>query len=233
MLIDVGLVAGTGLLLGEVGIIVKNKLVRYINRRSRAGSLSQYELLVGHGNDGDIVIDMKIVPHVLVAGLSNNGKTKCAELMLRDKLNVLLINCYQEDFRAVKNAKRINNIDEIERVLKSILEENRYYNIPLYICIDEILMLCRNKRINDLVMQLLAVGRHLNIFVVSIVQIATKNNLPFKDLHNSRITFKQLEPSAYRVVIPAIPDGINTDLQQREFICYYQEGIVNGRTYDI
>ena len=129
MLIDVALVAASGLLLGEVGIIVKDKLERYINRRSRADNLSQYELLVGHGKDGDIIIDMKIVPHLLVAGLSNSGKTKCAELMLRDKLNVLLINCYQEDFSALKNAKRINNIDEIERVLKSILEENRYYNI--------------------------------------------------------------------------------------------------------
>lgn len=73
----------------------------------------------------------------------------------------------------------------------------------------------------------------MNVFVISIVQIATKTNLPFKDLHNSRITFKQLEPSAYRVVIPAIPEDINTDLKQREFICYYQDGIANGVTYNI
>lgn len=233
MLIDIALLGLTGLLLGEGIIMAKDKIVKYMRGSYKANNLSQYELLAGHGRNGDIVIDMKIVPHVLLAGLSGNGKTKCAELMLHDKLNVLLINCYQEDFLAIKNAKRINNIEEIEQVLKSILEENKYYNIPLYICIDEILMLCRNKKINDLIMQLLAVGRHMNIFVISVVQIATKTNLPFKDLHNARITFKQLEPSAYRVVIPAIPEDINTDLQQREFICYYQEGIVNGVTYNI
>lgn len=233
MILDYGLIGLTGLLLGEVGIVVKDKLVKHINRRSKADNLTQYELLAGHGKNGDIVINNKIVPHLLIAGLSNNGKTKCAESMLKDKLNVLLINCYEEDFLAVRNAKRINNMEEIEKALKSLLEANRYYNIPLYVCIDEVLMLCRNKKINDLIMQLLAVGRHLNIFVVSIVQIATKNNLPFKDLHNSRITFKQLEPSAYRVVIPAIPDDINTDLKQREFICYYDGGIVNGVTYTV
>ena len=233
MLLDIGIIAAVGLLIGELGVMTKDKIVKYIKRPNKDRILSQYELLVGHGKDGDIIIDMKIVPHLLIAGLSGNGKTKCAELMLKDKLNVLLINCYQEDFRAVKNAKRINNMEEIEQVLKSILEANKPYNIPMYICIDEILMLCRNKKINDLIMQLLAVGRHLNVFVISIVQIATKNNLPFKDLHNSRITFKQLEPSAYRVVIPAIPDDINTDLKQREFICYYNGGIVNGVTYDV
>ena len=233
MIIDLGLIGLTGLLLGEGIVMAKDKLAKYMRRANRVDSLSQYELLAGHGKDGDIVINMKIVPHLLVAGLSGNGKTKCAELMLHDKLNVLLINCYQEDFLAIKNAKRINNIDDIERVLKSILEANKYYNIPLYICIDEILMLCRNKKINDLIMQLLAVGRHLNVFVISIVQIATKTNLPFKDLHNARITFKQLESSAYRVVIPAIPEDINTDLKQREFICYYQAGVVNGVTYDV
>lgn len=233
MLLDIGIIAAAGLLVGELGVMAKDKMVKYIRRASRVKTLTQYELLAGYNKDGDVVIDMKIVPHLLIAGLSNNGKSRAAELMLKDKLNVLLINCYQEDFRAVKNAKRINNMEEIERALKSLLEENRYYNIPLYVCIDEILMLCRNKKINDLIMQLLAVGRHLNVFVISIVQIATKNNLPFKDLHNSRITFKQLEPSAYRVVIPSIPEGINTDLKQREFICYYNEGIVNGVTYDI
>ena len=233
MIIDMGLIGLTGLLLGEGIIMAKDKVSKHINRRSKVDNLSQYELLAGHGKDGDIVIDMKIVPHLMIAGLSGNGKTKCAELMLHDKLNVLLINCYQEDFLAIKNTKRINNIEEIEGALKSILDENKYYNIPLYICIDEILMLCRNKKINDLIMQLLAVGRHLNVFVISIVQIATKNNLPFKDLHNARITFKQLEPSAYRVVIPAIPEDINTDLKQREFICYYQDGIANGVTYNI
>lgn len=233
MLIDIGLIGLTGLLVGEGIIMAKDKVRKYIGRVNRVDNLSQYELLAGHSRDGDIIIDMKIVPHVLVAGLSNNGKTKCAELMLKDKLNVLLINCYQEDFSSLTNAKRVNNMDDIEQVLKSILEANKYYNIPLYVCIDEILMLCRNKKINDLIMQLLAVGRHMNVFVISIVQIATKNNLPFKDLHNARITFKQLEPSAYRVVIPAIPEDINTNLQQREFICYYQDGIVNGVTYNI
>lgn len=233
MLLDAALITGVGLLLGEAVIMAKDKLLKSIRKSTRYGSLSQYELLAGHGKDGDIILDMKIVPHLLIAGLSGNGKTKCAELMLKDKLNVLLINCYQDDFKALKNAKRINNIDEIEQALKSILGANKRYTIPLYICIDEVLTLCRSKKVNDLIMQLLAVGRHLNVFVISIAQIATKTNLPFKDLHNARITFKQLEPSAYKVVIPAIPEGIKTDLQQRAFICYYNEGVVNGVTYDV
>lgn len=230
MLIDYALLVGVGGII-SVGVIrIKDIVIRKIYKRT---NISQYELLAGYNKMHEIILDMKKTPHVLIGGLSGNGKSKCAEGMLKDKLNVVLLNCYQEDFKTLSNVRRLNTLEEIKSFLKLTLEGQKRHSIPLYICIDEILMLCRDKEFNDLVLKLLAVGRHLNIFIISLVQIATKTNLPFKDMHNARITFKQLEQSAYRVICPSIPPGVKTNLKQREFIVYYDQGIENGVTYDV
>ena len=58
-----------------------------------------------------------------------------------------------------------------------------------------------DKGITKAITDLLAIGRHYNIFLVGISQQGTKESVKFKDLFNSRICFSQVEESSYRSVI--------------------------------
>ena len=60
------------------------------------------------------------------------------------------------------------------------------------------------------------------------IQTATKEELKFKSLFNSRCTFKQLEESSYRVVLGC---GVEDKLQKREFYLY-TNNLYRGKTYN-
>ena len=63
--------------------------------------LSPYKLLIGYDYKYQpIVIDMKVTPHLGVVGISNNGKSKCIELALKNLrgADIHLINCMDNDF---------------------------------------------------------------------------------------------------------------------------------------
>jgi DNA segregation ATPase FtsK/SpoIIIE-like protein len=95
---------------------------------------------------------------------------------------------------------------------------------------DELLILCMDNKIEKAIMNLLAVGRHYNIFLIGICQLGTKEIIKFKDLFNTRICFRQVEESSYRAVLGYSPE--DKQLQKREFY-YYSDEVGKGYTYDV
>lgn len=208
-------------------------LVHCNNKRLQYKTLNQYQLQMGYENNlivkKPIVIDMRITPHIFIAGLSGNGKTKMVEYALKDK-KVVLINVFEEDLKFFKSSRRINGNDNILKYLNNLLKNIKRHERPLYIIIDEMLVLCNDKAISKAIADILAVGRHYNIFIVAISQIGTKESIKFKDLFNARVCFRQVEESSYRTVLGYSPE--NTKLKKREFY-YYSDNVGRGKTYTI
>ena len=166
---------------------------------------------------GRVAFDMRLTSHILVSGLSGQGKTKFVESLLigRDDIDIVLLNVFKDDMRKVK-ARRINTLEDIKNFLESVLKPNR--TIPLYIVIDELLALSiQDKTIGKTITRLLAVARHYNVFLICISQSATKEEVGSKMLFNTRICFKQVESSQYQTVLGYTPE--DKKLQQREY--YY------------
>lgn len=211
-------------LLGGILYCGLNKLDYHTNIKE-----SDYTLTVGYSGilRRKIVVDMKLTPHVLVCGLSGQGKSKCVEYAMKNK-NCVILNAFREDFTSIK-CLRINDIEQILEYLESI--KYVYNNKPLYIVIDEMLVLCLNKKINNAILNLLATGRHYNIFIIGISQKGTKQDIPFKDLFNARLTFRQVEASSYAAILGYYPED-NLKLNKREFVLF-SDNIYRGRTYDL
>ena len=142
--------------------------------------------------------------------------------------NCVLLNAFRDDFKSI-NCLKINDIEQILEFLENI--KGKYQEKPLFIVIDEMLVLCLNKKINNAILNLLAVGRHYNIFIIGIAQKGTKQDIPFKDLFNSRLTFRQVEPSSYSAILGYYPDD-NLQLNKQEFILF-SDDIYKGRTYTV
>ena len=99
---------------------------------------------------------------------------------------------------------------------------------PLYIVIEE-LGTIKNKYLIAKIQELLCIARHYNIFIIGVIQIATKEELKFKSYFNARLSFRQLDDSAYRVVLGT---GVEENLSKQEFVLVSDDKYV-GRTYDI
>jgi hypothetical protein len=195
--------------------------------------INSSQLLIGRAESEGlfkrpIVVDMRITPHMFVCGLSNSGKSCMIEYAIRDK-KVILVNVFKDDFKSIK-ARRINGNDKILEFFHEILKDIYYREKPLYIVMDELLILCMDSKITKAIMDLLAVGRHYNIYLIGISQIGTKETVKFKDLFNVRICFKQVEESSYRAVLGYSPEV--KDLKPRQFL-FYSDEIGIGRTYDV
>ena len=106
----------------------------------------------------------------------------------------------------------------------------QYQKTPLYIVIDELLVLCNNKKINKCILDILAVARHYNVYLIGIAQRGLSIDMSFKNLFNSRLCFRQVEETSYRAILGYSID--NPNLQKREFILL-SDYIYKGRTYDI
>lgn len=184
-------------------------------------------LLCGYNYKGFITVDMLKAPHILVAGLSGNGKSRMVNYMLNNLIDadIVVLNGFEEDY---KGFRLIHGTKEIEDYLKAILEDKTKRKRPFYVVLEEMQGLNSNKKIADLCKELLSYGRHYNIFVIGIIQIATKENCKFKDLFNSRLTFKQNDTSAYSVCLGVTVDK---ELRQREFYLYAEEGLLRGKTF--
>lgn len=211
-------------LLGSILYFGLNKLNYHTNIKE-----NDYTLTVGYSGllRRKVVIDMKLTPHLLTCGLSGMGKSKCIECAMKNK-NCVLLNAFRDDFTSI-NCLRINDIEQILKFLENI--KDKYQENPLYLVIDEMLVLCLNKKINNAILNLLAVGRHYNIFLIGISQKGTKQDLPFKDLFNARLTFRQVDPSSYGAILGYYP-GENLKLNKQEFILF-SDDIYRGRTYDL
>ena len=230
MLIDVSLFIGSVGVLSYEAIKIKDKISECLKRREQI--ISEYDLVVGEDKlNRKIIVSMKETPHLLVCGLSGQGKSKLVEFSVRNKLDVIILNSFEEDFKTCKCLK-ISELGGIEEYLKFLLNEKKRYLVPKYIVIDELISLSINKNISKYIIQLLAIGRHYNIYLIGIAQRGLKTELPYKDLFNARLTFRQVESSSYRAILGGIKEDTNLNLKKRHFIMYSND-VVEGRTYDI
>ncbi|WP_288326628.1 hypothetical protein [uncultured Clostridium sp.] len=206
-----------------------------INYKIEQKKIGSHELKLGYTKgiiNRPIIVNMQTTPHLFTVGLSGSGKSKMVEKAIQGK-NVILINAFADDFKTVKVLRRINGNTNILNFLNNLLEnmKKRPKDIePLYIVIDELLVLCMDKSITKAITDLLAIGRHYNIYLIGISQQGTKESVKFKDLFNTRVCFRQVEESAYRVVLGYSPE--NTTLKKREFYLY-ADYTDKGYTYSI
>jgi DNA segregation ATPase FtsK/SpoIIIE-like protein len=207
-----------------------SKISDQLKNKGKNIKLTNKQLLVGYENKNyqPVIIDMGITAHLFVCGLSQCGKSRMIEFAIKDK-NVVLLNVFGEDFNSIK-AERVNGTKEIKEYLNELIAEPYFREEPLYIVIDEMLVLCMNKDVTQAITDLLAIGRHYNIFVIGISQTGTKETVKFKDLFNARICFRQVEESAYRTVLGYSPEI--KDLKPRQFHLY-SDKLAFGCTYDI
>lgn len=193
--------------------------------------LPPYQLLLGYDKKGiQIIVDMKKTPHIGVQGASNSGKSKMIELALRNvrgKADVIMLNCFEDDFTSIPG-RRIANSDDILEYLESIIEEPYVRKRPLYLLLDELNVLGKDKKINKAIMDVLSQARHFNIFLIALGQSLLKENCPYKQLFNVRVTFRAIDRSSIGAFLGCTVE--NTQLNQREFICY-SDNIYRGKSY--
>ncbi|MFQ8920966.1 MAG: FtsK/SpoIIIE domain-containing protein [Clostridium paraputrificum] len=188
------------------------------------------ELLLGYDFKGKpILADMTVNPHLLITGLSGQGKTGLLRTLITNirDADVILCNCFEEDFRGF-NVKRLYGEDAILEYCQKIMEQDYWHKRPLYLVVEELATI-KDKKLVNLLKEMLCVCRHYNIFIIGIIQIATKEELKFKSYFISRLSFKQLDSSSYQVVLGA---GIDKGLQKREFYCL-TDGLYKGKTYTL
>ena len=195
--------------------------------------LSPTKLLLGYNNKGEnIIVDMLKTPHIGIQGASNSGKSKGVELALnniKDKVDIILLNTFESDFKSLTEARRINGNENILKYLKSIIDEPYRRNRPLYLVLDELNVIGKDKEINKAIQDVLSQARHYNIYLVALGQSLLKENCPYKQLFNVRVTFRAIDKSTISAFL-----GCNiedTELRQQEFICYAEE-LQRGKTYN-
>ena len=211
------------------------KLIMYLDQLEVKSyskvTLEPYELLLGYNYQGNIIVDMRETPHLLISGLSGQGKTYMAKTIIKNlegSADIILINAFKSDFKDFKG-RLVLEEGNILLKLKILLESKIERNKPMYIFIDELLTLTKNKEINKIIMELLAVARHYNIFIVGIAQEGTKENLKFKNLFNARVCFKLIEDSSYKAILGC---SVQDQLTKQEFYLY-SNGLYRGRTFQV
>ena len=227
MLIDYGIIGAVGLLIYSVVDAIISPICGL-----RISCNDDKILTVGYEDKvirKPITIDMNIDSHVLIIGLSNCGKSKLAEGMLKGK-SVTVVNAFPEDFPTL-NGRRIVGEDEILNYLEHVLDGRTSDSEVHYLLIDEMLVLMRNKKIEKALAELLAVARHYNLYIIALGQEGTREVIKCKNLFNVRICMKQLEESSFRTVLGcSVEDRF---LKQREFYIVDNQGLRRGKTYNI
>ena len=177
-----------------------------------------------------IIADMYKNPHMLVSGLSQQDKTSMVEYALRGRQSIIL-NAMPDNFQSIEPIERITEYDEMIYILGELIKSRRLKE-PLYVVIDEMLQLVIDgkKQVTELITKLLAKAAHNNIFVIGITQSAEKEVVKCKHLFNTRVCFRVVDDSSYKVVLGYSPD--EQILLPRHF--YYvtdRKGV--GCTYDL
>lgn len=214
---------------GKVNIEVIDKEAKELNFEKH--ELKNIELLIGYDSRAKpIIADMEKCPHLLITGLSGQGKTgliKCIISNISDA-DIVLCNAFVDDFKGYNRIPKLLGEKNILNYLKGVLECPYKHSRPLYILIEELATI-KDKELNNVIKELLCIARHYNIFIIGIIQIATKEELKFKSYFNSRCSFKQLEDSAYKVALGCSVEG---ELKNREFY-FYSDDLYKGRTYSL
>lgn len=176
-----------------------------------------------------IIVDMFKTPHIGVQGLSNVGKSIMIHNALSNLKNadIYLLNCFIEDFNSIK-ATRINQVDDIANFLDNLMQNKKDLSIITYVIIDEVNFLHRNKSIIKVIENLLSQARHYNIFIICIGQILLKENCPYKQFFNVRVTFKSIDKSVINNFLNYNLEDV--ELMNREFYIY-SDSISKGKTY--
>ena len=183
---------------------------------------SPYELLVGYDvNCSPLFINMKKTPHLLIAGLSGQGKSWCMKQMIKNLsgANYVVMNGFVEDFPEAIIGK------DMYEYFKSLMGNLKIQEKPLYIFVDELLTL--DKDTLKMMEEVLCIGRHYNIFIVGSIQRPAKKSLEIKDLFNAGVSFRQRDDSNYRLLLNT---GIEVVLRPREF-AMITDDLYYGETY--
>ncbi|WP_195926765.1 hypothetical protein [Sarcina ventriculi] len=191
--------------------------------------LQDRELLLGYNQEGYIIANMGKYPHLLISGLSNQGKSKMVNYMLKnleDRANILVLNGFKEDYRGFT---LVQGTKAIQRRIEAILKDKEIRIKPLYLILEEMQSISKDKKLQEQLKELLSMGRHYNIFVIGIIQNATKENCSFKDLFNCRCSFRQIDSSSYQVCLGT---SVEKGLEQREFY-FLDSNLVKGYTFSI
>ena len=191
--------------------------------------LQDRELLLGYNQQGYIIANMGKYPHLLISGLSNQGKSKMIYYMLKnleDRANILVLNGFKEDYRGFT---LVQGTKAIQRRIEAILKDKEIRSKPLYLILEEMQVISKNKKLQEQFKELLSIGRHYNIFVIGIIQNATKENCSFKDLFNCRCSFRQIDSSSYQVCLGT---SVEKGLEQREFY-FLDSNLIKGYTFSI
>lgn len=191
--------------------------------------LQDRELLLGYNQEGYIIADMGKYPHLLISGLSNQGKSKMIYYMLKnleDRANILVLNGFKEDYRGFT---LVQGTKAIQRRIEAILKDKEIRIKPLYLILEEMQSISKDKKLQEQLKELLSMGRHYNIYCIGIIQNATKENCSFKDLFNCRCSFRQIDSSSYQVCLGT---SVEKGLEQREFY-FLDSNLVKGYTFSI
>ena len=219
-------------LIGAVGLLIYSVVDRITDTSIHKCGYTDTILTVGYEKGlfrKPITIDMNIDSHALIIGLSNCGKSKLAEGMLKGK-SVTVVNAFPEDFPTL-SGQRIVGEDEILNYLEHVLDGRTVNSKVHYLLIDEMLVLMRNKKIEKALAELLAVARHYNLYIIALGQEGTREVIKCKNLFNVRICMKQLEESSFRTVLGcSVEDRF---LKQREFYIIDNQGLRRGKTYTV
>ena len=137
--------------------------------------LKPTELLVGFDKKTEkpLIVDMLSVPHLLVTGLSGQGKSRMLRAMLLNikDANIVVCNAFKNDYKGVQ-ARFINGEDNVKTYIKNTSTDLHRRDIPLYIVLEE-LGTIKNKDTIKYIQELLCVARHYNIYVIGVIQIGT------------------------------------------------------------
>lgn len=193
--------------------------------------LEPYELLLGYNYERNIIVDMRVCPHLLITGLSGQGKTYMTKAIIKNlqgSADIFIINAFKNDFKGFREHFFIRD-KNILNFFQSLLEVKIQRNKPMYLFVDELFTITKNKEINKAITELLAVARHYNIFIIGIAQEGTKEALKFKNLFNARVCFKMVEDSSYKSVLGY---GVDEQLQKQEFFLFSTD-LFKGRTFEV
>lgn len=214
---------------GEVVIEVITDPAKELNYKPI--KLKATELLLGYDYKGEpIIVDMLKTPHIGIQGASNSGKSKGIELALNNLrgADIVLLNVFDKDFTTV-SARRINGNEKILKFLEDIINNPKVRARPLYLVLDELNVLGKDKAINKAIQDVLSQARHFNIYFIALGQSLLKEQCPYKQLFNVRVTFRSIDRSTIGAFLGCTIE--DTKLLQQEFICY-SDSIYRGKTYN-
>lgn len=194
--------------------------------------LSPYEILVGESYGKPLTINMKSTPHLLITGLSGQGKSKmvnCIIHTMNKNTRAVLINGFVDDYD--KGIRNIIGDENISKFFSRLLEDKKLQRNPLYILIEE-MGIIQDKKILKMIGELLMVGRHYNIFIIGIIQVSRAEDIKFKTFFNARISFRQVDSSSYAVALGCSIPKEDSTLSKREFYLL-TDNLYKGKTYNM